>query len=265
MANVLIAANMSPAMAHGGVCNEAQDFAKIASGVNINLGTLDQDWAIGARAAAQVCIDMKKPWVLDPVGFGALPYRTGIIKDLIKMNPTVLKGNASEMITCAKLTYPEDFEDVPATMAQDGEATEAKGVDSTISSDTVNTKLLDDFAKKFGGTVCMTGKYDYVTNGDEKYWIKHSVPMLQDFTASGCSLGAIITGFCAIGNQMDPAQSHACSTAQAVAYYTLAGEVAAEDPSYSRGPGSFRQGFVDTLRNLTAEQVEQRSKIERVE
>lgn len=139
MANVLIASNMSPAMAHGGVCNEAQEFAKIASGVNINLGTLDEDWAIGARAAAQVCIDMKKPWVLDPVGFGALSYRTGVIKDLIKMGPTVLKGNASEMITCAKLTYPEDFEDVPGTVAQDGETTEAKGVDSTISSDTEHT------------------------------------------------------------------------------------------------------------------------------
>lgn len=265
MANVLIAANMSPAMAHGGVCNEAQEFAKIASGVNINLGTLDQDWAIGARAAAQVCKDMEKPWVLDPVGFGALSYRTGVIKDLIKLSPTVLKGNASEMISCAKLTYPEDFEDVPATLAKDGEATEAKGVDSTISSDTVNTKLLDDFAKKFGGIVCMTGKHDYVTNGDEKYWVKHSVPMLQDFTASGCSLGAIITGFCAVGSQMDPAQSHACSTAQAVAYYTLAGEVAAEDPVYSRGPGSFRQGFLDTLRNLTAEQVEQSAVIEKVE
>lgn len=266
MANVLIAAKMSPAMAHGGVCGEAEEFAKIASGVNLNLGTLDEDWAIGARNSAKVCKEMKKPWVLDPVGFGALSYRTGVIKDLIKMSPTILKGNASEMISCAKLTYPEDFQDVPATMVHNDTATEAKGVDSTISSDTVNTQLLDDFAKKFGGVVCMTGKHDYVTDGaGEKYWIKHSVPMLQDFTASGCSLGAIITGFCAVGSQMEPAQSYACSTAQAVAYYTLAGERAMEDPYYSRGPGSFRQGFLDTLRNMTEEEVEQFSKIEKVD
>merc|ERR1719491_1637127 len=181
------------------------------------------------------------------------------------MSPSVLKGNASEMITCAKLTFPEDFEDMPATNTNNDDATAAKGVDSVISSDTVNVQLLDAFAKKFGGVVCMTGKYDYITNGEEKYWVKHSVPMLPDFTASGCSLGAIITGFCAVGKQMEPAQSHACSTAQAVAYYTLAGEVAAEDPSYSRGPGSFRQGFVDTLRNLTAERVEEWAVIAKVE
>lgn len=261
MANVLIAADMSPAMAHGGVCGEAEEFAKLASGVNINLGTLDEDWAIGAKGAAKVCKEMRKPWVLDPVGFGALSYRTGVIKDLIKLSPTVLKGNASEMITCAKLTYPDDFENMPATMSHDDATTEAKGVDSTISSDTVNTKLLDAFAKRFGGVVCMTGKHDYITNGvDEKYWVKHEVPMLQDFTASGCSLGAIITGFCAVGSQ-----SHACSTAQAVAYYTLAGEQAAQDPSYSRGPGSFRQGFLDTLRTLTEDHVQRLSKIEKVE
>jgi len=266
MANVLIAAKMSPAMAHGGTNGEAAEFAKLASGVNVNLGTLDEDWAIGAKAAAVVCTDMKKPWVLDPVGFGALSYRTGVIKELIKMSPTVLKGNASEMITCAQLTYPDDFANMPATMSNTDSVTEAKGVDSSISTETVNTELLDAFAKKFGGVLCMTGKYDYITDGEnEKYWVKHSVPMLQDFTASGCSLGAIITGFCAVGNLMQPPQSAALSTAQAVAYYTLAGETAMEDPSYSRGPGSFRQGFLDTLSNLTENEVETRTKIEKVE
>jgi len=263
MANVLIAAKMSPAMAHGGTNGEAAEFAKLASGVNLNLGTLDEDWAIGAKSAAQVCTDMKKPWVLDPVGFGAMSYRTGVLKDLIKMSPTVLKGNASEMISCAKLTFPNDFEDMPATLIGNEDGTAAKGVDSMISSDTVNTKLLDAFAKKFGGVVCMTGKYDYITDGEnEKYWVKHSVPMLADFTASGCSLGAVITGFCAVGNQMDPPQTFACSTAQAVAYYTLAGETAMEDPSYSRGPGSFRQGFLDMLRNLTEDEVKTRASIQ---
>lgn len=259
MANVLIAANMSPAMAHGGVCGEAAEFAKLASGVNINLGTLDEDWALGAKESAKVCIEMKKPWVLDPVGFGAMAYRTGVIKELIQMGPTVLKGNASEMITCAKLTFPEDFKDVPATTSQNEGATEAKGVDSAVSSDTVNLELLDNFAKRFGGTVCMTGKYDYITDGTEKYWVKHSVPMLQDFTASGCSLGAVITGFCATSDT-----SPALSTALAVAYYTLAGEKTMEDPSYSRGPGSFRQGFLDTLRNLTEDEVEKRAKVEKL-
>jgi hydroxyethylthiazole kinase len=265
MANVLIAANMSPAMVHGGASGEAKEFAAIASGVNINLGTLDADWAQGAKEAAEVCKETKKPWVLDPVGFGALKFRTDAIKELIQMGPTVLKGNASEMVTCAKLTYPDDFENVSATTSDGDTNTAAKGVDSVISSDTVNTKLLDEFAKKFGGVVCMTGKHDYITDGgSEKYWVKHSVPMLQDFTASGCALGAIITGFCAVGNQMETPQTLAFSTAQAVAYYTLAGQKTMEDPSYGRGPGSFRQGFLDTLRNLTEDEVETRADIAQI-
>jgi len=72
-------------------------------------------------------------------------------------------------------------------------------------------------------------------------------------------LGAVITGFCATSDT-----SPALSTALAVAYYTLAGEKTMEDPSYSRGPGSFRQGFLDTLRNLTEDEVEKRAKVEKL-
>jgi len=258
MANVLIASGMSPAMAHGGKCGEAQEFAHIAQAVNINLGTLDEDWALGARQAAQVCKDMGKPWVLDPVGFLALSYRTGVITDLIHLGPSVLKGNASEMVACAQYAYP-DLKEIPATALN--EETQAKGVDSAISTDSVNVELLDEFAKKMGGVICMTGKHDYVTDGTKRFWCKHEVPALADFTASGCSLGAVIAGFLAVL----PELGTATATAQAVTYYTIAGEMAAEDPTYSRGPGSFRVGFLDMLRAVKVEDVASRARITQLE
>lgn len=254
MANVLIASGMSPAMAHGGKCGEAKEFANIASAVNINLGTLDEDWALGAMDAAKVCKGMAKPWVVDPVGFLALTYRTGIITDLIHMGPTVLKGNASEMVACAQFAYP-DLKEIPATASN--EETKAKGVDSAISTDSVNVVLLDEFAKKMGGVICMTGKHDYVTDGTIRFWVTHEVPALADFTASGCSLGAVIAGFCAVL----PELGSATATAHAVAYYTIAGEMAAEDSTYSRGPGSFRTGFLDMLRAVKEEDVASRGRL----
>ena len=38
------------------------------------------------------------PWVLDPVAAGALAWRTEIAGKLLAQSPTVLRGNASEVM-----------------------------------------------------------------------------------------------------------------------------------------------------------------------
>jgi hypothetical protein len=40
-----------------------------------------------------------QPWVLDPVGVGVTKHRTDHCVELMKLNPTVVRGNASEIIT----------------------------------------------------------------------------------------------------------------------------------------------------------------------
>ncbi len=55
---------------------EAADFVKVASALLVNVGTLSPEWVDGMRAAACAAKSLNKPWVLDPVGAGATPFRT---------------------------------------------------------------------------------------------------------------------------------------------------------------------------------------------
>ena len=37
-------------------------------------------------------VSLGKPWVLDPVGCGATPYRTGVAAELARLKPTIIRG-----------------------------------------------------------------------------------------------------------------------------------------------------------------------------
>lgn len=69
-----IEAKAVPSQAH---CkDEVEDFMKIASALLVNVGTLSPDWTEGMHLAAKAAKALGKPWVLDPVGAGATPFRT---------------------------------------------------------------------------------------------------------------------------------------------------------------------------------------------
>ena len=109
-ANVLLGAGGSPAMIHAP--EETADFAKIASALAINIGTLSPPWVEGMKKAITGASNANVPWVFDPVGHFATPYRASVAQDILKMGPTILRGNASEI------------------MALTGQISGAKGVDS---------------------------------------------------------------------------------------------------------------------------------------
>src|SRR5256884_8265030 len=75
-ANVLLALGASPAMVHA--VEEVEDFVGISNALVINIGTLSPRWVEAMRLAAAKAVQLRKPWVLDPVGCGATPYRTGV-------------------------------------------------------------------------------------------------------------------------------------------------------------------------------------------
>jgi hydroxyethylthiazole kinase-like sugar kinase family protein len=58
---------------------EVEDFLKIASALVVNVGTLSADWVESMRLAAAAANKLGKPWVLDPVGAGATPFRTKVL------------------------------------------------------------------------------------------------------------------------------------------------------------------------------------------
>ena len=80
---------------------ESADFAAIADSLLINVGTVTPADAEGMTVAARSAHAAGTPWVLDPVAVGALRYRTDFVATLLEHRPTVIRGNASEILALA--------------------------------------------------------------------------------------------------------------------------------------------------------------------
>ncbi|TGK02118.1 hydroxyethylthiazole kinase [Leptospira selangorensis] len=221
-ANVLLAAGASPAMVIAE--EEVSDFAAIAGGVLINVGTINSFDAKAIKAAAIAAQKAGTPWVLDPVAVGALRYRTEIAKDLLQYKPTVIRGNASEILALA------------------GAVGGGKGVDSTAaSSDAV--PLAKELAISTGAIVAISGEVDYITDGKETIAVPGGHILMTKVTGVGCSLGALIASF--LGVQKDSLRA----AVSASAVFAIAGSRAAERSS---GTGSFAVAFLDELSTISA-------------
>ncbi|MEO1058865.1 MAG: hydroxyethylthiazole kinase, partial [Actinomycetota bacterium] len=95
-ANTLLAAGASPAMVH--TPEESGEFAAIAGALTVNIGTLSAPWVDSMKAAAAAAHAAGVPWVLDPVAHFATPYRAEAARDLLALQPDIVRGNASEII-----------------------------------------------------------------------------------------------------------------------------------------------------------------------
>jgi len=216
-ANVLLAIGASPAMVIAE--EEAAEFAAIASAVLINVGTITSDQSRSIGKAVIAANGAGKPWVLDPVAVGFLSFRTQVATELLSHRPSVIRGNASEIIALAG-----------------GEAG-GRGVDSTASSNSA-VDAAKALAKKIGTVVAVSGEIDYITDGNEVIEVPGGHVVMTRVTGTGCSLGAVIAAF--LGAGIPPLR--AATAASAI--YARAGERAF---AQSRGPGSFAVAFLDEL------------------
>lgn len=216
-ANALLAVGASPAMVHAN--EEVEDFVGIASALTVNIGTLSPPWVAAMERAADRAVALGTPWVLDPVGAGATPYRTRVARDLAGRKPSVVRGNASEILSLA------------------GEVGGTKGVDSTRSADEASG-IARELARGLGCVVAVTGEVDYVTDGVRMLSVHHGHPMMTRVTALGCALTGVTGAFLAV--EPDPV----LAAAYALAVFGIAGEMAA---SGSIGPGTLRTRLLDAL------------------
>jgi len=216
-ANALLAAGASPAMVHA--VEEAGEFAGIASALVINIGTLSPPWVEAMELAATAAVKKGVPWILDPVAAGATAYRTRTAAALTQLKPSVIRGNASEIMALA------------------GEAGAAKGVDSMRGSDAAR-----DAARRLAQTtsaiVAVTGAVDYITDGQRMVGIASGDVMLTRVTGTGCSATALIGAF--LGAGLTPYDAAAAG----LAMIGIAAELALPRAS---GPGSFAVALIDAL------------------
>ncbi|MCJ7873358.1 hydroxyethylthiazole kinase [Phaeobacter sp. J2-8] len=231
MANIMLAAGASPAMAHAR--GEAAEFAGLASSLSINIGTLDDEWAACMQIAAKAAGENGKPWVLDPVAVGATELRRELGTRLLALGPTVIRGNASEIL------------------ALSGASAQGRGADAAdpVSAAEIAAR---DLAIRTNAVVAVTGEVDFVTDGTQSARIANGDPMMPRVTALGCSLTGVVAAFCAVAPPFE-------ATVSALAYYGAAGEVAAQT---ARGPGSFQVAFLDALFAMTGDELDAMARIE---
>lgn len=223
-ANALLAVGASPIMAHAH--SEVEGMVAIAHALVINIGTLDEYWVTSMLMAASAANTSNKPWILDPVGAGATSYRDEVLQKLLQFKPTVIRGNASEILALAKAN-----------------ATITKGVDSTAaSSDAVGAARY--LNKELGSVICISGATDYIIDKQQTIAIHNGHPLMTKVTGLGCSATAIIGAFAGIiENKVE-------ATAAAMALLGIAGELAADQ---STGPGSLQLQTLDHLYNMAEE------------
>lgn len=224
-ANVVLAAGGSPAMVDNH--HEARAFAQVASGVLVNLGTPYEDTTAAMREAVAGCAQAGTPWVLDPIGAGGLPWRTGIAHELVDAHaPAIIRGNASEISGMAG-------------------GAGGKGADSAHEPDDVATAATD-LAARLGTVVAVSGARDLLTDGERTVRVANGSPLMTRVTGVGCSLGALMAGFA--GEVDDPLLAATAATA----LLTVAGDRAA---AAADGPGSFAVDLLDQLADVTPDEL----------
>ena len=237
-ANVLLAAGASPVMAHAH--DEVRDMAGIAQSLVLNIGTLDPYWVQSMKTGLAAASLRGIPTVLDPVGAGATAYRNQVIEELLAVaNPTVIRGNGSEIMSTA------------------GAAIKTKGVDSSAAAhDALGAAQV--LVGRTEGTVCVSGVVDHILDAD-KHWarLSNGHVWMTIITGIGCSATALIGAFCAV-------QPNAWrATTAAMALMGVAGELAAEKAvARSAGVGTMAALLLDELQLLDEATFKQRLKME---
>ena len=231
-ANVLLAAGASPAMVHAP--EEAGEFAGLAGAVTINIGTLSSNWLEGMRVAANAANHADRPWVLDPVAHFATAFRRQAIEQLLELRPTVIRGNASEIMALA------------------GDASSGRGVDAGDSVERAEASAMT-LALKSRAVVAVTGAVDFVTDGHTSVRISGGSELMPRVTAMGCALTCLVGAFAAVTPE-DPF----LATVTALTCFSVAGAHAAQAAS---GPGSFAWRFLDALSALDGNLLQAQARV----
>lgn len=216
MANGLLSLGAAPIMTQDP--RELDELVQISHVVNLNIGTLDQDFIERANRVAQLAEKYHKPIVLDPVGAGATRVRTSSSRELMNY-ADIVRGNASEIMA----------------LLEDGKKT--LGVESTHPvNDAIHSASL--LARDLQCTVVVSGEQDFLTDGHREAFLAFGSSLMPLVTGMGCTLTAVIAAFQAvIPNAYEAAYL-------ATAYFSLCGSLAARKTDK---PGSFRTFFIDEL------------------
>lgn len=232
VANAQLAVGGSAAMVY--LPDEGEFLAQAGGATYINVGTLLPVYEQTLPRTAKTLHEMGKPWVLDPVAIGIGSMRTELLRAFRPYRPSIIRGNASEIIGLAALWELD-------TSAGTGKT---RGVDTTDTVDAARSAAVA-LARWTGGAVAVSGVIDLVTDGKvvaRSYGGSH---FMEKITGSGCSLGGVAAVYATAATPFIAALT-------ATAVYNLAG---ARAEARAQGPGSFQVEFLDALYCATPEEI----------
>lgn len=206
---------------------EAEDLAKLSGALVINMGTITPEGLQNYRLALKAYNSHGGPVLLDPVGAGATRIRKEGVKSLMAAGYfDVIKGNENEI----KTVWGE------GSMQQ-------KGVDSGKSSTSGvdKARLVKRLAARERNITLMTGRTDYLSDGERTFSIRNGDDYLGHITGSGCTLGTTVATFLAVHKE-----DKLLATLAGVLMFEIAAEQAARRADV-KGPGTFVPAFLDEL------------------
>ena len=243
VANAQLAVGGTAAMSY--LPDDVLDIAAICGATYINVGTLLPFYKDALADIARGLHDQGKPWVLDPVAAGLGATRTAILESFRDVPPTVVRGNASEIIVLDRMWGLADAD------ATEEEATRPAGVESVDEVDSAIpaarriARHLATHSPNGQGAVAVSGAVDFVTDGTNDYRLPGGSALMTKITGAGCSLGGVVGTYLAVADPLTAAMA-------ASLHFNRAGEIA---EAAAHGPGSFQTEFLDALWNVTAEQI----------
>ena len=243
VANAQLAAGGTAAMSY--LPDDVIATAEIAGSNYINVGTLLPFFKDALPEIAYKLHKNGKTWVLDPVAAGIGETRTAILESFRAYPPTIVRGNASEIIALDEIWGLAD------AAASSTPTTRPAGVETVDEVDTAvdaAKRVALHLAKRSPvgkGAVAVSGTVDLVTDGERTFRLPGGSAMMTKITGAGCSLGGVTATYLAVSEPLVAALS-------ASLLYNRASEIA---ETRSDGPGSFQVALLDALWNVTADQV----------
>ena len=221
-ANVTLAIGASPVMGDG--FEEVDQMTMISDALVINYGVINGASLKTMIKAGKTANKHNIGIVLDPVGVGATQFRNEAIVDLLtQVHPTIIKGNASEI------------------MSLSGMNTQSKGVDSSADSlEAIDAAL--KVARDHRCVCAVTGRIDIITDGRYTVKIYNESDLLSYITGTGCMITSLAASF--LGGGASPL----VSAVGGILAMSIAGEEAAiRENEENNGIASYREDVMNNI------------------
>ncbi|KAA8442689.1 hydroxyethylthiazole kinase [Weissella paramesenteroides] len=236
VANALLYIGAKPIMTED--IRAFNDLALQTNSLLLNLGSLSLDKEKSILAASKLAIG-KEPVVLDVVGIASAKSAMKVAKKIIADQPTIVRGNISEMRALCDLQ------------------THGRGVDGSLldQTDEELINLITALKQLPQESIYVaTGTKDIVVARNNVWVLSNGVPELDRFTGSGDTLSGLLAAL--LGEGASPEDA----AIQAISYLNIAGETA-KSKTVTSGIAEFRQLFLNELSLLGVEDSDWINKI----